>query len=264
MIDAQAPLDHGRAPPCSGPAGYVRWVICALLFFAATINYIDRQVIGILKPTLQAEFGWSEIDYADIVFAFQLAYAGGFLIAGRMMDRLGARLGFTIAIVLWSLAAIAHAEADGVRSGGRGAAVAGRTDLLRVGRRVHGGALRARHRRGGEFPGGDQGHGRMVPETRARAGHGHLQLRHQRRRAGDAAGRAVDHAHRGAGTGRLSPPALLGFLWLAFWLPLYRRPDEHPRLSAAELRPHPQRSARSRGPDSVAASCCRIARPGRS
>ena len=72
----------------------MRWVICALLFFAATINYVDRQVIGILKPTLQAQFGWSEIDYADIVFAFQLAYAGGFLIAGRMMDRIGARLGF--------------------------------------------------------------------------------------------------------------------------------------------------------------------------
>ena len=55
--------------------GYVRWIICALLFFAATINYIDRQVIGILKPTLQHEFGWSETDYGDIVFAFQLAYA---------------------------------------------------------------------------------------------------------------------------------------------------------------------------------------------
>src|ERR671913_654640 len=100
------------APP--GTAAHVggfRWVICALLFFAATINYIDRQVIGILKPTLQAQFGWSEIDYADIVFAFQLAYAAGFLVAGRMMDRLGARIGFTIAIVIWSLAAIAHAEA---------------------------------------------------------------------------------------------------------------------------------------------------------
>ena len=55
-------------------AGYFRWIICALLFFAATINYIDRQVIGILKPTLQQEFGWSELDYGDIVLAFQLAY----------------------------------------------------------------------------------------------------------------------------------------------------------------------------------------------
>jgi ACS family hexuronate transporter-like MFS transporter len=91
--------------------GYVRWGICALLFFAVTINYIDRQVIGILKPTLQAEFGWSEIDYGDIVFAFQVAYAIGFALAGRMIDWLGARRGYAIAIVIWSLAALAHAEA---------------------------------------------------------------------------------------------------------------------------------------------------------
>ena len=76
-------------PSAAGPIGHYRWIICALLFFAATINYVDRQVIGILKPTLQAEFGWSEIDYADIVFAFQLAYAIGLLLAGRLMDRLG-------------------------------------------------------------------------------------------------------------------------------------------------------------------------------
>src|SRR5688572_9550830 len=91
--------------------GHYRWVVCGLLFLAATINYIDRQVLGILKPTLQAEFGWSELDYADIVFSFQLAYAIGLLLAGRVIDRLGAKTGFTIFIVLWSLAAIAHAEA---------------------------------------------------------------------------------------------------------------------------------------------------------
>ena len=105
------------APATAG--GNVRWVVCALLFFAATINYIDRQVIGILKPTLQQEFGWSEIDYADIVFAFQLAYAIGLLLAGPVMDRIGARRGFIVAIVVWSLAAIAarrgdrHRRADG-------------------------------------------------------------------------------------------------------------------------------------------------------
>ncbi|MDQ3348843.1 MAG: MFS transporter, partial [Acidobacteriota bacterium] len=101
-------------PPVASPAapvGRFRWVICGLLFFAATINYVDRQVIGILKPTLQAEFGWSEIDYSDIVFAFQLAYGIGLLVAGRLIDRLGARTGFAIAIVIWSVAAMAHAEA---------------------------------------------------------------------------------------------------------------------------------------------------------
>src|SRR4051794_23118881 len=87
-------------------AGYIRWIMCALLFFAATINYIDRQVIGILKMPLQGEFHWTESDYADIVFTFQLAYAIGFLFAGRFIDRLGTRVGFSIAIVIWTIAAI--------------------------------------------------------------------------------------------------------------------------------------------------------------
>ena len=123
--------------------GHRRWVICALLFFAATINYVDRQVIGLLKPTLQAQFGWSEIDYADIVFAFQLAYAVGLLMAGRLMDRLGARVGFAVAIVVWSLAAMAHAEAEAF-GGFAGAvlAVVG-PDLHRLGRRLHLRAVRA-------------------------------------------------------------------------------------------------------------------------
>src|SRR4029453_955780 len=91
--------------------GSYRWVICGLLFLAATINYVDRLVLGILKPRLQSEFGWSEIDYPDIVFTFQLVYASGLLFAGRVIDRLGAKTGFTVFIIVWSLAAIAHAEA---------------------------------------------------------------------------------------------------------------------------------------------------------
>src|SRR5262245_37187938 len=104
-VDARtAHTDDRRAAAAAGAGvGYYRWVICGLLFFAATINYIDRQIVGILKPTLQAEFGWTEIDYADIVFAFQLAYAIAFLFAGRMMDWLGTKVGFSIAIVIWSL-----------------------------------------------------------------------------------------------------------------------------------------------------------------
>src|SRR5262249_62347718 len=91
--------------------GKFRWVICGLLFLAATINYVDRQVIGILKSTLQAEFGWNEIDYSDIVFAFQLAYAIGFIFAGRLMDRVGTKIGFTLALAVWSLAAGSAAAA---------------------------------------------------------------------------------------------------------------------------------------------------------
>src|SRR3954449_5475234 len=99
------------AAPVSARAGHYRWTICGLLFLAATINYVDRQVIGLLKPTLQQQFGWTEIDYGDIVFAFQLAYAIGFVFAGRMIDRIGTKRGFSAALAIWSLAALAHAWA---------------------------------------------------------------------------------------------------------------------------------------------------------
>ena len=89
--------------------GRYRWWICALLFFASAINYIDRQVVGILKPTLQQEFGWSEIEYGYIVMAFQIAYAIGLVSVGRLIDRIGTRRGFAIAVLIWSIAAMAHA-----------------------------------------------------------------------------------------------------------------------------------------------------------
>ena len=90
--------------------GY-RWTICALLFLATTINYIDRQVLGILAPTLQREFGWSEAQYGRVVWAFTLPYGIGFLLAGRLLDRVGVRLGFAVAVVAWSVAAMGHAFA---------------------------------------------------------------------------------------------------------------------------------------------------------
>src|SRR5437667_8949562 len=84
--------------------GRYRWVICALLFFGTTNNYMDRQVLGVLKTTLQKDRGWSEIDYSNLVFGFQLAYASGMLLMGRLMDRLGTRVGYALAMVMWSLA----------------------------------------------------------------------------------------------------------------------------------------------------------------
>src|SRR3954451_504607 len=96
---ATAPL------PERGPIGRYRWTICALLFFATTINYIDRQVLGILAPTLQRDLGWNEQQFGDIVSWFTAAYALGFLVVGRIMDRIGTRRGFAGAIVIWSLAA---------------------------------------------------------------------------------------------------------------------------------------------------------------
>ncbi|MFD0792144.1 MFS transporter [Mucilaginibacter litoreus] len=86
-----------------------RWTVVVLLFFATTINYLDRQVIGLLKPTLEKQFNWTEKDYSDIVMAFQAAYAVGLMAFGRFIDRLGTKLGYTISLILWSLAAALHA-----------------------------------------------------------------------------------------------------------------------------------------------------------
>jgi ACS family hexuronate transporter-like MFS transporter len=91
-----------------------RWVICSLLFAGATINYIDRQVLAVLKPTLQAQLGFSEVGYGDIVTAFQAAYAVGMLLCGRFIDRVGARAGLAATAAFWALATMAHAAAGGV------------------------------------------------------------------------------------------------------------------------------------------------------
>jgi MFS transporter, ACS family, hexuronate transporter len=219
-------------PPKAG--GQYRWIICGLLFFAATINYIDRQVIGILKPTLQQEFGWSEIDYADIVFSFQLAYAIGLLLAGGIVDRIGARRGFVVAIVVWSLAAIAHAEATAF---GPAAAsllsVVGLTYTASVA-----GFITARFLLGlgeaGNFPAAIKVVAEWFPK---------------RERAF-----ATGLFNSGTNIGALITPLVvpwitltwgwywafvatgaIGLLWVLAWLPLYHPPESHPRLSASEL-----------------------------
>ena len=87
-----------------------RWRVVALLFFATTINYIDRQVIGLLKPVLEKEFEWTESDYGRIVMAFSACYAISLLIFGRLIDQIGVKRGYAISIVAWSPAAIAHAR----------------------------------------------------------------------------------------------------------------------------------------------------------
>ena len=89
--------------------GKYRWTICALVFFATTINYLDRQVISLLKDNLEKEFNWTEIDYSNIVIAFQIAYAIGLLMAGRIIDKVGTKVGYAVATTLWSIAAMAHA-----------------------------------------------------------------------------------------------------------------------------------------------------------
>jgi MFS transporter, ACS family, aldohexuronate transporter len=238
MSNNPLPVDVARASApamaASSRVGYYRWIICALLFFAATINYIDRQVVGILKPTLQQEFGWSEIDYGDIVFAFQLAYAIGFLIAGRLMDRFGAKLGFTIIIVLWSLAAMAHAEAAVFGPGAAAVlALVGLTYTASVA-----GFIVARLALGlgeaGNFPGAIKVVAEWFPK----------------RERALATGLFNSGTNVGVLIAALMVPWLtlwygwywtfivtgaIGFLWLFFWWPMYSRPEEHTRISSAEL-----------------------------
>ncbi|MXV17658.1 MFS transporter [Hufsiella ginkgonis] len=93
----------------SPPSTNYRWVVCGLLFLATTINYIDRQVIGLLKPTLEKEFNWTELDYANIVMAFAASYAIGYFIFGNIIDKIGSKVGYTVSVVVWSIAAILHA-----------------------------------------------------------------------------------------------------------------------------------------------------------
>ena len=86
-----------------------RWTVCALIFSATTINLLDRQVLGILASDLQKKIGWTELEYGYIVSAFQFSYAIGMALVGRLLDKVGTRLGYTLSIALWSLASMAHA-----------------------------------------------------------------------------------------------------------------------------------------------------------
>jgi len=231
---AQAPTTAAAGVAAGRRVGYYRWVICGLLFFAATINYIDRQVIGILKPTLQAEFGWSEIDYADIVFAFQLAYAIAFLFAGRMIDWLGTKTGYAVALIVWSLAAMAHAEAPVFGAVAASIlAVVGLSYSASVA-----GFIVARLALGfgeaGNFPAAIK----VVAEWFPR-----------RERA-----LATGLFNSGTNVGALVTPLVvpwitihwgwywafiitgaLGLLWLFLWLPLYGAPEKHSHVSSSEL-----------------------------
>ena len=105
-----APLSSETAPR-PRTLQNLRWYVCGLLFWATTVNYIDRQVLGILKPVLAHDLGWNEADYGWVVFAFQCAYAVMMPIAGRLLDWLGTRVGYALAVLVWSLAAMSHALA---------------------------------------------------------------------------------------------------------------------------------------------------------
>jgi len=224
-----------------GRIGYYRWVICALLFFAATINYIDRQIIGILKPTLVKEFGWSdERIYAAIVFTFQFAYAIGLLLAGRIIDKIGIRKGFAAAVMLWSIAAVAHAAADwfpGLKIPTLNLDPNTGLSVVLLGGAAAGFAL-ARFALGigeaGNFPASIKAVAEWFP----------------RRERALATGIFNSGTNVGALLTPLAVPwitlqwgwkwafiatGLIGFVWVVWWLWVYRMPEQHPRLSTNEL-----------------------------
>jgi ACS family hexuronate transporter-like MFS transporter len=195
--------------------GHFRWVICALLLFGTTKNYMDRQVLGVLKITLQQDFGWNEIQYGHIVFYFQAAYAAGMVVVGWLIDRLGTRIGYALAMVFWSLASMSHALAGSF--GGFAAARA----ALGFGE-------------AGVFPASIKSVAEWFPKKERALATGIFN-------AGTNAGAIITplvvpwiSIHWGWRWAFVATGAL-GFVWLVFWLLIYRKPEEHARVSRAEL-----------------------------
>jgi ACS family hexuronate transporter-like MFS transporter len=211
--DAQ---NFGLAPNSLGsPMTGVRWTISAMLFFAASINYLDRQVLGLLAGTLQHSIGWTEAEYGYIVGAFQLAYAIGLVIAGRMIDKLGCRIGYAIVMAFWSVASMAHALA--ASAFGFGVA----RFFLGLGE-------------SGGFPAAIKTTAEWFP---------------QRERS-----MATGILNSGVNVGAIFAPLVIpwitlkfgwraaflstgifGAAWIVWWLARYRSPEDHPRVSPAEL-----------------------------
>jgi len=207
--------------------GHVRWFICGLLFFASTVNYIDRQVLAVLKPVLKRELHWSESDYGLIVSAFQFAYAAMMPVAGRLIDRLGTRLGYAIAVIVWSLASMSHAVARTV----------GQFAAARIGLGIGEAA---------NFPAAIRTVSDWFPKRERALATGIFN-------SGTNVGAIVAPLVVGLVAPRLGWRATflvagsLDALWLVVWLLYFHSPEKHPRVSAAELA-----YIRSDGPDKIA------------
>ena len=192
-----------------------RWRVCALLFFATTINYMDRQVLGLLAPVLQRDIGWSEVEYAHIIVAFQAAYAIGLLVFGRWIDVIGTKKGYAFAVVFWSVAAAAHALVRSVFGFGVARFALGLGEA-------------------GNFPAAVKAVAEWFP----------------RRERALANGIFNSGCNVGAVLAPLVVPWMalrwgwqtpflvlgaLGFVWLIFWSLFYESPEKSRRVSAAEL-----------------------------
>jgi ACS family hexuronate transporter-like MFS transporter len=207
----------------------VRWMVCALLFFATTINYVDRQVLSLLAKTLEKSIGWNDIQYSNITTAFTIAYALGLLGAGRLLDKYGTRVGFAIAVTVWSIAAMLHGAATTAFTFGFARALLGLGEAANFPACIKTVAewfpSRERAKATGIFNSGSN-----IGATMATLAVPFLTLHYGWQSAFIATG-------------------ALGFVWLAFWLALYARPEDHPKVSAQELG-----AIQSDPPDRVGAS----------
>ncbi len=191
----------------SAVSGRLRWVICALLFLGVTKNYMDRGVLGVLKVTLQHEFGWDDIKYGHLVFVFQTAYALGMVCVGRLIDRLGTRIGYAVAMIFWSLASMAHAAANSFF-------------MFAIARAALG------FGEAGVFPASIKCVAEWFPKKERALATGLFN-------AGTSVGAIITPllvpriaGHLGWRWAFLMTGAL-GFAWLILWLRFYRKPEEH-------------------------------------
>jgi len=211
----QSPAAPPPATPIATAIGKYRWTICGLVFFATTINYLDRAVISLLKPYLEQAFKWNDADYANIEIAFKLAYSIGMVGAGRIIDKLGTKLGYALSTTLWSVAAMGHALVSSTLGFGIARGFLGVTEA-------------------GNFPAAIKTTAEWFP---------------QRERA-LATGIFNSGSNVGAIVAPLTVPLIaeslgwqwafiitgaLGFVWLVLWMLVYETPSESKRLSKAEF-----------------------------
>ena len=192
-----------------------RWTVCALIFFATTINYLDRQIIGILKPLLESDLGIGEKAYSHIIMAFQLLYGFGMIIAGRLIDKFGTKIGYGVSVILWSIAAMGHALAKGVLGFGFWRGFLGITEA-------------------GNFPSAIKTVAEWFPKKERAL----------------ATGIFNSGTNVGAIVAPLAIPPMIifwgwqaafiitgaiGFIWVVLWFMFYELPQKHKKVSAAEL-----------------------------
>ncbi|HQH41480.1 MAG TPA: MFS transporter [Bacteroidales bacterium] len=195
--------------------GNYRWTICALIFFATTVNYLDRQVIGILKPLLKTDLGIGEAEYGYIVTAFQLAYAIGMIFAGRIIDKIGTKIGYALSLILWSIAAMAHALAKGPVGFGAARAFLGISEA-------------------GNFPAAIKTVAEWFPKKERALATGIFN-------SGTNIGAIIAPivvpwlAAKWGWQMAFIATGAIGFIWLIFWFIFYEVPEKQKRLSSAEL-----------------------------